>query len=151
MFVVSVGSGAQEKRLFDCGPSSRQPFGDVGGSGGRLAGTSDGGLDAQRASQRPNPRPLGGGNLPQPQGVERRLLAEAAQKKAEQTPPRCPVCGHALTHRTHDHERTYPPRFGPVTKRCCAWTPFGVMTAGVCAFRTSNIKTLTKIEMRRAL
>jgi ssDNA-binding Zn-finger/Zn-ribbon topoisomerase 1 len=67
--------------------------------------------------------------LRQTQGLERRLLEEAAQKKAEQTPPVCPVCGHPLSRRTHDHERTFHTRFGPVTvkrlrgwcRRCKAW------------------------------
>ncbi|HZT21761.1 MAG TPA: hypothetical protein VFB55_02525, partial [Verrucomicrobiae bacterium] len=44
--------------------------------------------------------------LRQTQGLERRLLEEAAQKKADQTPPVCPVCGHPLSRRTQDHERT---------------------------------------------
>jgi len=67
--------------------------------------------------------------LHQARGLECQLLEEAAQKKAEQTPPRCPVCGHPLTRRTAGHERTYQTRFGPVTirrlrgwcRRCRAW------------------------------
>jgi hypothetical protein len=67
--------------------------------------------------------------LHQTRGLERKLLEEAAQKKADQTPPCCPVCGHPLTRRTHAHERTYQTRFGPVTirrrrgwcRRCQAW------------------------------
>jgi hypothetical protein len=67
--------------------------------------------------------------LHQTRGLERRLLEEAAQKKADQTPPRCPLCGHPLTRRTRAHERTYQTRFGPVTirrlrgwcRRCRAW------------------------------
>jgi len=67
--------------------------------------------------------------LQQTRGLERQLLEEAAQKKADQTPPRCPVCGHALSRRTHGHARTYQTRFGPVTirrlrgwcRRCRAW------------------------------
>jgi len=67
--------------------------------------------------------------LRQTQGLERKLLAEAAQKKADQTPPVCPVCGHQLSRRTHDHPRTFHTRFGPVTvkrmrgwcRRCKAW------------------------------
>ena len=67
--------------------------------------------------------------LRQTRGLECQLLEEAAQKKADQTPPLCPVCGHPLTRRTHDHERTYQTRFGPVTirrlrgwcRRCRAW------------------------------
>lgn len=60
--------------------------------------------------------------LRQTQGLERRLLEEAAQKKADQTPPVCPVCGHKLSRRTHDRERTFHTRFGPVTiKRLRGW------------------------------
>lgn len=60
--------------------------------------------------------------LRQTQGLERQLLEEAAQKKADQTPPVCPVCGHKLSRRTHDHERTFHTRFGPVTvKRLRGW------------------------------
>jgi len=43
--------------------------------------------------------------LQQTRGLERRLLEGAAQKKADQTPPVCPVCGHKLSRRTHDHPR----------------------------------------------
>jgi hypothetical protein len=60
--------------------------------------------------------------LQQTRGLERRLLEEAAQKKAGQTPPICPICGHKLSRRTHDHERTFQTRFGPVTvKRLRGW------------------------------
>ena len=62
-------------------------------------------------------------------GLERKLLEEAAQKKADQSPPVCPVCGHKLSRCTRDHERTFQSRFGPVTvkrlrgwcRRCQAW------------------------------
>jgi hypothetical protein len=50
--------------------------------------------------------------LQQTRGLERRLLEEAAQKKAGQTPPDCPVCGNIR--RTRDHERTFHTRFGLV-------------------------------------
>jgi hypothetical protein len=60
--------------------------------------------------------------LRQTQGLERKLLEEAAQKKADQTPPVCPVCGHVLSRRTLDQERTFHTRFGPVTvKRLRGW------------------------------
>lgn len=67
--------------------------------------------------------------LQQTRGLERQLLQEAAQKKADQSPPVCPICGHKLTRRTQDHERTYQTRFGPVTirrmrgwcRKCRAW------------------------------
>ena len=67
--------------------------------------------------------------LQQTQGLERRLLEEASQKKADQSPPVCPVCGRPLSRLSQGHERTYQTRFGPVTiwrcrgwcKRCKAW------------------------------
>jgi hypothetical protein len=67
--------------------------------------------------------------LHQTRGLECRLLEEAAQKKADRTPPTCPVCGQRLTRRTVEHQRTYQTRFGPVTirrlrgwcRRCRAW------------------------------
>ncbi len=67
--------------------------------------------------------------LQQTQGLERKLLEEASQKKADQSPPVCPVCGNKLSRLSLGHERTYQSRFGPVTirrsrgwcKRCKAW------------------------------
>jgi hypothetical protein len=60
--------------------------------------------------------------LQQTRGLERSLLEEAAQKKADQTPPVCPVCGHKLSRCTRDHPRTFHTRFGPVTvKRLRGW------------------------------
>src|SRR5690349_14303162 len=67
--------------------------------------------------------------LQQTQGLERKLLEEASQKKADQSPPVCPVCGHKLKRVTHGHERTFQSRFGLVTIRrrrgwcqhCQAW------------------------------
>src|ERR1043166_7116253 len=67
--------------------------------------------------------------LQQTQGLERKLLEEASQKKADQRPPLCPICGHKLSRLSHGHERTYQTRFGPVTirrsrgwcQRCKAW------------------------------
>jgi len=67
--------------------------------------------------------------LQQTQGLERKLLEEASQKKADQSPPVCPVCANKLSRLTHGHERTYQTRFGPVTirrsrgwcQRCKAW------------------------------
>jgi len=54
--------------------------------------------------------------LQQTRGLERRLLEEAAQKKADQTPPVCPVCGHKLSRRTRDHPCTFHTRFWSATK-----------------------------------
>src|SRR6266404_1502496 len=67
--------------------------------------------------------------LQQTQGLERKLLEEASQKKADQSPPVCPVCGNKLSRLSLGHERTYQSRFGAVTirrsrgwcKRCKAW------------------------------
>lgn len=47
--------------------------------------------------------------------LERKLLEAAAQKKADQSPPVCPVCGHKLSRRTREHARTFQSRFGPAT------------------------------------
>jgi hypothetical protein len=65
----------------------------------------------------------------QTQGLERQLLEEASQKKADHSPPVCPVCGNELSRLSQGHERTYQTRFGPVRirrnrgwcKRCKAW------------------------------
>jgi hypothetical protein len=67
--------------------------------------------------------------LPATGDLEGKLLEEAAQKKADQSPPVCPVCGHKLSRRTRDHPRPFQSRFGPVTvkrlrgwcRRCQAW------------------------------
>jgi hypothetical protein len=61
--------------------------------------------------------------------LERRVLEEATQKKADQAPPFCPVCGTKLSRVTHGHERSYQTRFGEVTirrsrgwcRKCKAW------------------------------
>jgi hypothetical protein len=67
--------------------------------------------------------------MEQTQGLERQLLEEASQKKADQSPPDCPVCGNKLGRVSQGHERTYQTRFGPVRirrsrgwcQRCKAW------------------------------
>ena len=56
-------------------------------------------------------------------------MEEASQKKADQSPPVCPICGKPLSRLSHGHERTYQTRFGSVTirrsrgwcQRCKAW------------------------------
>jgi len=54
--------------------------------------------------------------------LERKLLEAVAQKKADQSPPVCPVCGHQLSRCTRDHPRTFQSRFGPGTvKRLRGW------------------------------
>ena len=49
--------------------------------------------------------------------LQRAVLEEAAQKKADESPPVCPVCGNKLSRITHGHERSYQTRFGMVTIR----------------------------------
>jgi len=61
--------------------------------------------------------------------LERAVLEEAAQKKAAEAPPVCPVCGNKLSRLTQGHERSYQTRFGMVTirrtrgwcRRCKRW------------------------------
>ena len=59
-----------------------------------------------------------------------RLAAEkAAQKKADVTPPVCPVCGQPLRRITRQHQRSFECKFGTITlertrgycKRCGKW------------------------------
>ena len=49
--------------------------------------------------------------------LQRQLLQEAAQKKADATPPRCPLCDRVLSRCTSGHARIFETRFGPVTLR----------------------------------
>src|SRR5438067_50439 len=83
--------------------------------------------------------------LQQTRGLERKVLEEAAQKKADHSPPICPICGSKLTRLTQGHERTYQTRFGPVTirrsrgwcRRCRQWRfpadhALGLAEAGSC-------------------
>jgi hypothetical protein len=61
--------------------------------------------------------------------LQRAVLEEAAQKKAQGAPPHCPVCSSKLTRITHGHERSYQTRFGMVRirrargwcRRCKCW------------------------------
>ncbi len=46
--------------------------------------------------------------------LERKLLEEASQKKADRSAPVCPVWGNKLNRFSPGQERTYPSRFGPV-------------------------------------
>ncbi|MCX6927004.1 MAG: hypothetical protein NT154_27925 [Verrucomicrobia bacterium] len=63
------------------------------------------------------------------QDLERAVLEEAAQNKADGAPPVCPVCGNKLSRVTQGHERSYQTRFGVVTigrargwcRRCKCW------------------------------
>jgi hypothetical protein len=78
--------------------------------------------------------------------LERAVLEEAAQKKADQAPPVCPVCGGKLSRETRGHERTYQTRFGEVRirrargwcRRCKCWRfpadqLLGLAEAGSCS------------------
>jgi len=98
--------------------------------------------------------------LHQTRGLEGKLLEEAAQKKADQTPPVCPVCGHKLTRRTPDHERSYQTRFGPVTirrlrgwcRRCRAWRfpadhALGLSAAGSASPSVQEMAALAASKM----
>jgi hypothetical protein len=61
--------------------------------------------------------------------LQRAVLAESAQKKADQVPPVCPVCGGKMSRLTEGHERSYQTRFGVVTirrrrgwcRKCKSW------------------------------
>lgn len=63
------------------------------------------------------------------QELQRQVLERGAQAKAEATPPRCPVCGQALSRLSGGHPRTFKSRFGSITvkrtrgycKRCRRW------------------------------
>lgn len=67
--------------------------------------------------------------LKDPQELQRQAVEEAAQKKADGTPPRCPCCGNLLRRVTQDHARSFETRFGTITiqrargycKRCHKW------------------------------
>src|SRR6185295_13563590 len=67
--------------------------------------------------------------LQKTRGLERAVLAAAAQQKADRIPPVCPVCGVKLSRVTPGHERSYQTKFGVVTirrargwcRRCKRW------------------------------
>jgi hypothetical protein len=78
--------------------------------------------------------------------LARAVLAESAQKKGDQVPPVCPVCGGQLSRLTEGHERSYQPRFGVVTirrlrgwcRKCKGWCfpadhALGLDETGSCA------------------
>jgi hypothetical protein len=84
--------------------------------------------------------------LQQTREVERAVLEEASQKKADRTPPVCPVCGNKLGRVTEGYERTYQTRFGEVTirrargwcRKCESWRfpadyALGLSDAGSCS------------------
>src|SRR5260370_40346986 len=49
--------------------------------------------------------------------LERAVLEEASQKKADLTPPVCPVCKNKLSRLTGGYQRSYQTRFGEGTIR----------------------------------
>jgi hypothetical protein len=59
----------------------------------------------------------------------REATEKAAQKKADATPPLCPICRRALSRVSSDHKRSFETRFGPITlrrsrgycRRCRKW------------------------------
>src|SRR5258708_5953166 len=53
--------------------------------------------------------------LQQTRDLERTVLEEATQQKADQAPPLCPLCGGKLSRWTSGHARSYQTRFGEVT------------------------------------
>jgi len=84
--------------------------------------------------------------LHQTRELERAILEEASQKKADLTPPVCPVCGNKLSRVTAGYARTYETRFGEVTirrargwcRRCKRWRfpadhALGLSEAGSCS------------------
>jgi hypothetical protein len=78
--------------------------------------------------------------------LERAVLEEASQKKADLTPPVCPICKSKLSRVTQGHERTYETRFGEVRigrargwcRKCKRWRfpadhALGLSEAGSCS------------------
>src|SRR5256886_1983596 len=78
--------------------------------------------------------------------LERTVLEEASQKKADLSPPVCPVCKNKLSRVTHGHERSYQARFGEVRirrdrgwcRKCKSWRfpadhALGLSEAGSCS------------------
>lgn len=84
--------------------------------------------------------------LQKTQELQRIALQEASQKKADLTPPVCPVCKNKLGRVTEGYERTYQTRFGEVTigrargwcRKCKSWRfpadhALGLSEAGSCS------------------
>lgn len=84
--------------------------------------------------------------LQKTQELQRVALEEASQKKADLTPPVCPVCKNKLSRVTQDHQRSYQTRFGQVTirrargwcRKCKSWRfpadpALGLSEAGSCS------------------
>jgi hypothetical protein len=78
--------------------------------------------------------------------LQRAVLEEASQKKADLSPPVCPVCKKELSRVTPGHARSYQTRFGEVTirrargwcRKCKCWRfpadhVLGLSEAGSCS------------------
>jgi hypothetical protein len=98
--------------------------------------------------------------LRQTRGLERSLLEEAAQKKADQAPLVCPVCGSPLSRVTPGHERSYETRYGAVTirrargwcRRCKGWRfpadhLLGLAEGGSCSPGVQEMAALVVSKM----
>lgn len=92
--------------------------------------------------------------------VQRVALEEAAQRKAGETPPVCPVCGHKLSRVTQGHARSYQTRFGLVTikrargwcRRCQCWRfpadhLLGLAETGSCSPGVQEMAALVASKM----
>ena len=92
--------------------------------------------------------------------VQRMALEQAAQQKAGQAPPVCPVCGHQLTRLTQGHARSYQTRFGLVTikrargwcRRCKCWRfpadhLLGLAETGSCSPGVQEMAALVASKM----
>ena len=92
--------------------------------------------------------------------LERAVLEEAAQKKADQAPPVCPACGGKLSRVTHGQERTYHTRFGEVTirrargwcRRCKCWRfaadhVLGLAETGSCSPSVQEMAALVASKL----
>jgi hypothetical protein len=98
--------------------------------------------------------------LRQTRGLERALLEEAAQKKADHAPPLCPVCNSKLSRVTHGDARSYETRFGTVTirrlrgwcRRCKCWRfpadhLLGLAETGSCSPGVQEMAALVASKM----
>ncbi len=92
--------------------------------------------------------------------LERAVLEEAAQKKADQAPPVCPICGNKLGRITHGHKRSYQSRFGVVSihrtrgwcRRCKCWRfaadhLLGLAETGGCSPGVQEMAALVASQM----
>src|SRR5512136_2922936 len=92
--------------------------------------------------------------------LQRAVLEEAAQKKADAAPPVCPVCGNKLSRITHGHERSYQTRFGMVRirrargwcRRCKCWRfpadhLLGLAETGSCSPGVQEMAALSATKL----